>query len=175
MTKIKTILFAAGALLAAGAVSAPAIAGDQPAAAPAPADASTSRVGTPEAGKGQIVFFRPSAAGMLLSFTVHEGDKGMVKLGNATYQVLSADPGAHTYMIESEARDTLTLEVEAGETYYVKQTMAMGLIVGHPRLNLSDQDSFDKIKYLKLSKLKPTDKNAGGAKTDAKTDTAEPK
>src|SRR5262249_8046180 len=149
MTKRLTLLAAAAALIAASAFTMPAFAGDK-SATDASADAS-SRVGAPPAGKGQIVFFRPNAVGVLLTFSVHEGDKGVVKLPSNTYAVIPVDPGAHTYIIESEAKDTLTLEVEAGETYYVKQTMGMGLIVGHPHLNLSDQGSFDKIRSLKIS------------------------
>ena len=161
MMKRITIALAAAALFAGGVLAAPAIAGDQPAAA----SPDAARVGAAPEGKAQIVFFRPTAAGFLLSFSVHEGDKGVVKLGNNTYQVIPIDPGTHTFMIESEAKDTLTLEAEAGETYYVKQTMAMGLLVGHPHLNLSDEASFNGIRSLKLSTLKATDKH-GAATPD---------
>ncbi|HEY3812027.1 MAG TPA: DUF2846 domain-containing protein [Caulobacteraceae bacterium] len=169
MKKHVSLALLAAAAITAGALAAPAVAQDQSAAAApaAPADASTSRVGAPPAGKGQIVFFRPSAAGFLLSFSVHDGDKGVVKLANNSYAVVPIEPGTHTFVIESEAKDTLTLEIEAGETYYVRQSMAMGLIVGHPRLSLADQGTFDAVKSLKLTKLTATDKHAQAADTTA--------
>jgi hypothetical protein len=165
MIKRLSLTLVSAALLAAGALSAPAVADDKPAAA---ADAVTdSRVTAPPAGKGQIVFYRPSAMGMLLSFTVLEGDKGVTKLSNNSYSIVPIDPGAHTYTIEGEAKDTLTLEVEAGETYYVKQTMGMGIVMGRPHLNLSDAPSFGKAHSLSLSTMKFGDKKSAAASTDA--------
>jgi hypothetical protein len=169
MTKRLSLVLVAASLLAASSLAAPAFAGDPPPATASPSDASIdSRVTPPPAGQGQVVFFRPNAPGFLLSFSVHEGDKGIVKLGSGTYSVVPIAPGSHTFMIESEAEDTLTIEVEAGETYYVRQTMGMGLIVGHPHLNLSDQDAFIRVRSLKLTTLKATDK--AGADKPASTD-----
>jgi hypothetical protein len=178
---MRQLLLTASILLATAA-TAPAVAQDAPAsaqaAAPAPAEAqpvaapaaiptpaqaqpeAAGRVGAPPESKGQVVFFRPSGGGMLLSFSVHEGDKGVGKLTNASYFVLPADPGVHTYTIQSEAKDSLTLEVEAGETYYVKNTIGMGLVVGRPHLAPATKEQFDKAKVKlstkQASDLKPT-------------------
>ena len=142
----------------------------QPAPQPAvqsapPAEASadakpavaTGKVPAPPPGKGQVVFFRPSRfGGMALSFSIHEGDTGVGKLGNGSYFVLVADPGPHAYSIQSEATDTLNLEVEAGETQYVQQTIGVGILMGRPHLTPSDQAAFDKLS-LKVSEKKATD------------------
>ena len=136
-----------------------------PAAAPAdakaaPVAAPTGRIAAPPTGKGQVVFFRPSKyAGWALSFSIHEGDTGVGKLGNGSYFVLVADPGPHTYSIQGEATDTLNLEVEAGETQYVQQTIGIGIVMGRPHLTPSDQATFDHFdpKSMKLSEKKPTD------------------
>jgi hypothetical protein len=131
-----------------------------PAEAAAPAAPAEVTVGTPAAGKGQVVFFRPGGRpGFLLTFSVHEGDKGVVKLPSGSFYAIDAEPGAHTYTIQSEAKDSLTLEVEAGEVYYVEQTMGMGLMVGRPHLNPSDQATFAK------TKLKPSGKKATDLKS----------
>jgi hypothetical protein len=133
------------------------------ATADAKAPTATGKVPAPPAGKGQVVFFRPSRfGGMALSFSVHEGDTGVGKLGNGSYFVLVADPGPHAYSIQSEATDTLNLEVEAGETQYVQQTIGVGILMGRPHLTPSDQAAFDKLS-LKVSEKKASDlKSAAG-------------
>jgi glucose/arabinose dehydrogenase len=134
-----------------------------PEAAPAPAPAARpapipGRVDAPPEGKGQIVFYRRGGQpGFLLTFSVRENGTGVAKLPSGTYMVVPVEPGAHTYIIESEAKDALTLEVDADETYYVEQTMSMGIMVGHPHLTPSTQDAFAKQK-LKLTTAVPTDK-----------------
>ncbi len=132
---------------------APAAAGSTASAAPAP----LNPVAPPPAGKAQVVFYRPSNfAGMALTFTVHEGYKGLGRLPNGNYFVWVAEPGQHTYSVQSEATDTLTLEVEAGETYYVQQTIGMGFFMGRPHLTLTTGPAFDAHK-LTVSTAKATD------------------
>lgn len=141
-------------------------------AAPAQAaetkDAGTAaaKVAPPPEGKGQVVFFRPSnMLGMALSFSVHEGDKGIGKLGNGSYFVHVADPGPHLFTIQSEVTDKLTLEIDAGETYYVKQTIGVGIVAGRPRLSPAEQGDFERLK-LKVSTKKPTDMKPKANKAD---------
>lgn len=128
-----------------------------PAARPAPIP---GRVEAPPEGKGQIVFYRRGGQpGFLLTFSVRENGQGVVKLPSGTYMVVPVEPGAHTYLIESEAKDALTLEVDADETYYVEQTMSMGIMAGHPHLIPSTQEAFAKQK-LKITTAVPTDKKS---------------
>lgn len=139
-----------------------------PAASAAPAvpaaPAASGKISAPPEGKGQVVFFRPSRfVGAAVSFSVHEGEKGIGKLGNGSYFVLTSDPGPHEYTIQFEAKDTLHMEVEAGETYYVQQTIGMGVMAARPHLTPSDQASFDKLD-LKQSTKKPTDLKPKGEK-----------
>jgi hypothetical protein len=111
----------------------------------------------PAEGMAQVVFFRPSRlGGMALSFSVREDGKGVGKLGNGSYFVLDATPGTHAYTIESEAKDTLTLELDGGETYYVTQNISVGVMVGRPHLTPTNAEAFG-AKALKLSTKKPTD------------------
>jgi hypothetical protein len=126
-------------------------------------------IGEPPAGKGQIVFFRPSGQGMLINCTIHEGDAQISKLGDSKYFILTAEPGPHKYMVRSEAKDELTLEVEPGETYFVRCSIGMGIIAGRPNLAPSDKALFDKkSKHLKLQKVAapaPTPSAAAPAKS----------
>jgi hypothetical protein len=106
--------------------------------------ATTSNVGAPEAGKALIVFFRPSKfTGAAIGFKVREGETELGKLRNGKYFVANVEPGTHQYTVHSEAKDILTLEVEAGETYYVQGTITMGFMAGRPNLSPSDQATFD--------------------------------
>jgi hypothetical protein len=92
---------------------------------------------------GQIVFFRPSRmVGMALSFVVREDARELGQLANGKYFVVTVTPGSHSYAVHSEATDRLTLEVEAGETYFVQQTIQMGFVAGRPNLSPSDQATF---------------------------------
>ncbi|PNS08451.1 DUF2846 domain-containing protein [Solilutibacter silvestris] len=125
-----------------------------PIATPAPAVASTEPqglVGPAPADKAQIVFFRPSGMGAAISFKVREGEQELGKLGNRDYFIVTVAPGKHSYVVHSEAKDTLNMEADAGETYYVRGSMSMGFMVGHPHLAQSDKATFDGISS-KLSK-----------------------
>ena len=144
---------AAPATNAAPAASAAPAAAETPPAAPAIADAGL--IGEPPVGKGQIVFFRPIGPGLAIGCGVHENGVKISGLGFSKYFVLVADPGTHKYLVESETKDVLTLEVESGETYYVKCSIGMGIIMGRPNLSPSDKATFDKkskgLKRLTLS------------------------
>jgi hypothetical protein len=129
----------------------PAPAASADAAAPA---ATGGAISPPPAGKGQIVFFRPSKfVGAMISYMVREGDTELGKISNGSYFVLATDPGTHVYTVHSEAKDNLTLEVEAGETYYVMSGVTMGFMAGRPNLTPSDEATFDPLQpKLKLNK-----------------------
>lgn len=135
--------FAAVALaaLTAGSVAAPtvAIAKEDKKAPKAP-----KVIPAPPEGKGQIVFFRPGGMGFALGCGVNENGERLSAMGAGKYFILPADPGAHSYTVKSEATDLLTLEVEPGETYYVRCTIKMGLMVGRPNIAPSTAEEFAK-------------------------------
>ncbi len=109
--------------------------------ATAPAVALPEGISAPPEGKGQIVFFRPSRfVGAALSFTVREGETEHGRLPNARYFVHVAEPGIHEY--EIGRNDTMRMEVEPGETYYVMQNTQMGIVAGRAVLSPSDQAAF---------------------------------
>jgi pyruvate/2-oxoglutarate dehydrogenase complex dihydrolipoamide acyltransferase (E2) component len=120
---------------AAPAAVAPA-ASTEPAAKPAPA-----------ADTGTIIFFRPKKfIGAAMGFIVREGDKELGKLRNGKYFTIHAAAGKHDYVVHSEAKDVLTLEVDPGETYYVQGTLTVGILAGRPNLSPSDQATFESMK-----------------------------
>ncbi len=120
-----------------------------------------NQISPPPEGKGQVVFYRVSRmVGMVVNYTVHDGDKGIGKLTNGTYFVYVTDPGTKDYSIGvhdiwSGSVDALRLEVEDGETYYVVQSINAGSEPG-PNLTPSTEEAFQ-AKKLKVSTAVPTD------------------
>jgi hypothetical protein len=118
-----------------------------------PATATTTATGgisPPPEGKGQVVFYRPSRMkGMAISYSVREGDTTLGKLGNGSYFALPVEPGLHSYRIQSELKDTLRLEVDPGETYYVMQSMDIGIALIRAYLTPSDAEAFARERKLK--------------------------
>ena len=139
-------------LLAASVFMAPVSAQDAAPVVAEATDAAAAAIGTPEPGKALVVFFRPSAfKGAAIGFIVREGETELGKLRNATYFVHPTTPGQHSYVVHSEAKDVMNIEVEAGETYYVSGSLSMGVFAGRPNLSPSSQDAF----VAAQKKLKP--------------------
>jgi len=149
---MKIILPVAAAL---AALASPAIAAE-------PAPVAPTAIAAPPEGKGQIVFFRRGGIGPLISCAVSENGARVSRLPPGKYFVLVSTPGAHSYTVSSEAKDTLNLEVEAGETQYAKCNIRMGIVAGRPNLAPSTKEEFDKGAG-KLKLVEPED-----AKDDAK-------
>ena len=119
-------------------------------ASSAKTDASTKapaiQIDTPPAGKGQIVFFRPPKfVGGAFGYKVREGETELGKLRSGKYFVAAVAPGTHKYNVHAETKDELNLEIEAGETYYVKATVSIGVFAGRPNLAPSTKAEFDEI------------------------------
>ncbi len=111
----------------------------------APIKTKSGEIGAAPAGKAQVVFYRPgSIMGMALGCTVHEGDRELARLGSGKYYVVTMAPGKHALFTRGQAADTLNLEVEADETYFVKCKIGNGTISGAPQLEPSDRDTFAK-------------------------------
>ncbi len=148
----------------------------QPAPATTPETAAPAQfsiaAGTPptaiSAGKGRIFFFRPGRLpGAIYTYHIVEvGDDGkpakdadrLGDLPNGGAFILEVEPGIHSYnitgpMAVNKAEDRLRLEVEPGETYYVEQTVRMGMVTGGFRLVPADEARFTSSKA-KLDKGK---------------------
>ncbi len=111
-------------------------------------------IGPADAATGKVVFFRPSRfSGGAVGFKVREGETELGKLRNGRFFSIDAEPGTHVYTVHSEAKDVTTLEIEAGETYFVEGKMNMGFMVGRPNLTPSNVEAFEAV----LGKLKPAE------------------
>lgn len=119
----------------------------QPAAAPAPAAAASPSSAAPSGDVGTVVFFRESKfMGAAVSFKVREGEQELGKLSSGSYFISQVPTGPHAFTVHSEAKDVLNMEIERGETYYVRGSISMGVMVGRPNLAPSDQATFESMK-----------------------------
>ncbi len=114
------------------------------------AQADPIAIPTPPEGKGQVVFFRPGGTGFAIGCLVNEKGQKVSSLGAGRYFVMVAGPGRHEFTVKSEAKDTLALEVEAGETQYATCRIKMGIMIGRPDLAPSTEAEFRKHGKLKL-------------------------
>ncbi len=141
---MKFKMMTAAVAVALVGVSAPALAKEQKEVVAVPA---------PPPGQGQVVFYRPgSLMGVAISCNVRENGVMVGPLASGKYFVAPFTPGKHTLTTKSEATDTLNLEVEEGETQYVKCKIGAGIGAGRPNLSPSTKEEFD-AKHAKL-KLK---------------------
>lgn len=99
-----------------------------------------------------IYFYRESHfKGAAVVYDIKDGDKTVGILQSGTYFYYPATPGDHTFSASTEASTSLPLHVEAGKTYYVRGSVSMGAFVGHPKLEVTDANSwqtqFADLKY----------------------------
>lgn len=127
----------------------------QAAAAPIGTGVGTSQIMAPPPGKAQVVFFRRNTfVGAALGGRVRESD---VPIGNLTagkFFIHITEPGEHTYTVKTEVTENLTMELEVGETYFVEETVSMGILVGRLNLSPSNGNAFDEA-YPKMKPAKP--------------------
>lgn len=77
--------------------------------------------GVPPSGMGHIVFFRPATAATT-DFEVRENGAELAKLPSGSYFVVAVQPGMHSFTVDAETGDVLTVQVKPGRTHYVKAT-----------------------------------------------------
>ena len=97
--------------------------------------------------KGQVVFYRPSRAkGAAIRFQIEGSAKGSIgALSNGEVIRKDLEPGSHTFTVRSpsvDGRDSITLNVVAGEVYYVKGEILWGWPAGRPKFSrMSDSEA----------------------------------
>jgi hypothetical protein len=136
-TKLKGVVLALTILAPLGAHSQE----TEPAATATPAAAAAATE------TGTVVFFREKKfAGSAVRYKVRENGVEVCKLKSGTFCSIQVPVGKHEYVVHSEAKDVLTLEVESGETYYVIGAISMGFLAGRPNLSPSDKGKFEGMK-----------------------------
>lgn len=88
---------------------------------PSAAFAKTT-IPAPEAGKGQIVFYRSgSAAGSGVRFTIQDANgKTVANLKRGSVDVVSVPPGPNFFKVPEANNTEGTIDVKAGQTLYIR-------------------------------------------------------
>jgi hypothetical protein len=122
-----------------------------------PASSASSAVLPPPAGKGQVVFFRKSSLmGMPYWTNVREHDVAYGKLSNGSYFVTTLEPGVHEFRTSVLGQDSMRVEVDPGETYYVQGKITMAVLGYTVVMAPSDAETFQKVfKGMRLAKPEP--------------------
>lgn len=93
---------------------------------------------------GLVYLYRsPSFVGSMVSFPVWdeaEKNKDLVVMRNGGYYLHFCSPGKHTFATRSEAKNSLSIDVEPGKVYFVKYSIHMGAFVGRPHIELVSQE-----------------------------------
>ena len=96
-------------------------------------------------------------AGSALEPSVYCDDKELARMDNGRHFAIDLDPGEHTCSM-GDKQTGFVVDVKAGEEYYAKITLDMGLLKGRGRLNLlqKEQGAFElkKTKPLGVSKVR---------------------
>jgi hypothetical protein len=112
---------------------------------------------TADATSAAVYFLRESAffGGGISYFIFEDAQKiGMLKSG--TYFIHKAMPGQHTYWAETEGKSAVTLDIQAGRTYYVEGGVGLGFLAGRPQLSevtkaVAERTLSSGLKYVRLS------------------------
>jgi hypothetical protein len=94
--------------------------------------------------KGTVIFYRTrSAKGSAIGLNITGGDTGMVGvLKNGSKIVKEMPVGEFTFVVNSPSiagQDSVTIDVEAGKTYYVKGEAKWGWPAARPGFTLMDE------------------------------------
>lgn len=116
---------------------------------------------TVQPDKGLVYFYRESSfKGAAIQYDVRDNGDVIGALQSGTYFYENATPGQHTYSSKTEASSEVTLNVEAGKTYYVKGSISMGFMAGHPHLEIVPDEAAAQAALAKLDyATKPADKH----------------
>jgi len=95
--------------------------------------------------RGLVYVYRPSSFfGGGFSFNVKTGETVITTLSNGEYYPYFSPLGEKEFWAQTESKSSVTLDVKAGETYYIKGELGVGFLVGRPHLMVVDPEIAEK-------------------------------
>lgn len=79
----------------------------------------------PKPDKALVFFYRGYSVYPTINYYVNDGNKRIGGVSTGSYFYQYADPGRHLYWGQLDFRNDVVLDVEAGQTYYVKCDLAL--------------------------------------------------
>jgi hypothetical protein len=84
---------------------------------------------------GLVYIYRPSKGfGSGLSYEVKANGIPITILYNGGYYPYITEPGEIEFLAQTESKSAVTIDVKAAQTYYIRGTVRLGIVVGRPRL-----------------------------------------
>lgn len=94
-----------------------------------------------------LYVYRPSGPGTMVGYDLHLDDSVICRVSNNTKQkIFIKKEGPISLWAKTEAKSDVPLNVEFGREYYLRCTIGMGVMVGHPKLQLID-GSYGDLEY----------------------------
>jgi hypothetical protein len=120
----------------------------------------------PAPGKALVVFLRPEYVGYAIQAVVYDGTQFIGVVSRYAAVAYQTDPGAHRFMVVSEAADFMDADLAPGRTYFAQVRPRMG--VWRARFSLAPlsatADARDIATWLAESKVVTA--NAAGRRWD---------
>lgn len=93
-------------------------------------------------GMGLVYIYRPSSfIGGGVSYDVKAGENTIITtLYNGGYYPYYAKPGETEFWAKTESKSSVTIDIKPLQTYYIKGTVGVGILVGRPHLMVVSQD-----------------------------------
>ncbi len=115
---------------------------------------------------GLVYIYRPSKGfGGGISPDVKANGVVITTLYNGGYYPYFAKPGEIEFFAKTESTSSVTLDVKAGQVYYIKGTIGIGFFVGRPHLTVESPEVGEKeIAECKLIPEKKEEEKKGEGK-----------
>lgn len=96
-----------------------------------------TRIDNISADKGLVYIYRvPSFKGSAISYDITVDETAITTLQNGGYFPYQTNPEEIEFSASTEASNAVTLDVEAGLTYYIKGSLSVGFLMGRPHLSV---------------------------------------
>jgi hypothetical protein len=81
----------------------------------------------------QVIIYRPKKfGGSAVGYDLYAGDKLITRVSSGTYYVYTLTPGLTEFSAKTESKNSITLNLEKGRTYYLKCGISAGIFIAHP-------------------------------------------
>jgi hypothetical protein len=106
----------------------------------APSSVGAVDVPPSDPDKALVVFYRGKKfKGGAIRFDVNHSGGSLGRLGSGTYLFGYFEPGKRQFWSQVIAQDSITLNLEAGKTYFVRGEVKMGVYAGRPSFRQVDE------------------------------------
>ena len=90
--------------------------------------------------KGLVIFYRPKKfSGGAIRFSINHAEGSLGVLNNGTMVYGYFEPGQRQFWSQVISQDSITIDVKAGNIYFIKGDAKMGVYAGRPKFQQIDE------------------------------------